>query len=180
MYKLKILIVGPCAYNIRHQDVKSSEPKPKTKNCQNTTREFGDCGKTTISNFLSDATEISSGDYRPTQGVRILEFEAQNLNVNNRHLKAEVELWDCSGDHKFESCWPAIQKDTQGIIFVYNPSTPDHQPSTFSRVTIASVNVEESGNRLRADFNNFLATVIDGLRDRSEQEELNIMNMQSA
>ena len=57
-------------------------------------------GKTTIANFLSDATEISSGDYRPTQGVRILEFEAENLNVGNRYLKAEVELWDCSGDHK--------------------------------------------------------------------------------
>jgi Rab-like protein 5 len=58
-------------------------------------------GKTTIANFLSDATENSSGEYRPTQGVRILEFEMQNLNVNNRYLKAEVELWDCSGDHKY-------------------------------------------------------------------------------
>ena len=50
---------------------------------------------------MSDATENSSGEYRPTQGVRILEFELQNLNVSNRNLKAEVELWDCSGDHKY-------------------------------------------------------------------------------
>lgn len=50
---------------------------------------------------MSDATENSSGEYRPTQGVRILEFELQNLNVNNRNLKAEIELWDCSGDHKY-------------------------------------------------------------------------------
>lgn len=57
-------------------------------------------GKTTIANFLSDATENPSGEYRPTQGVRILEFEMQNLNVNNEKLKAEIELWDCSGDHK--------------------------------------------------------------------------------
>ena len=27
-------------------------------------------GKTVISNFLSDATETSGGDYHPTQGVR--------------------------------------------------------------------------------------------------------------
>jgi hypothetical protein len=58
-------------------------------------------GKTTIANFLSDSTENSSGENRPTQGVRILEFEIQNLNVNNEKLKAEIELWDCSGDHKY-------------------------------------------------------------------------------
>ena len=27
-------------------------------------------GKSVISNFLADATEISGGDYHPTQGVR--------------------------------------------------------------------------------------------------------------
>lgn len=43
-----------------------------------------------------------------------------------------------------------------------------------------SVNVEESGNRLRADFNSFIACVLGGLKDRTEQEELNIINMQSA
>ena len=47
-------------------------------------------------------------------------------------------------------------------------------------MTIVSVNVEESGNRVRVDFNNFLAAIMGGMRDRSEQEELNIMNMQSA
>ena len=28
------------------------------------------CGKTVICNMLADATEVSGGDYRPTQGVR--------------------------------------------------------------------------------------------------------------
>ncbi|CAG2058548.1 unnamed protein product [Timema podura] len=97
MIKLKILFVGPCA-----------------------------SGKTTIANLLADATENSSGDYHPTQGVRILEFESPVLNVNNKPSKAEVELWDCSGDHKFEGCWPALQKDAQGLVFVYNPSAHDH------------------------------------------------------
>lgn len=145
----------------------------------------------------------------------------QNLNVSNRNLKAEVELWDCSGDHKFEACWPALQRDAHGIIFVYNPSLGDHardlellynyfitqtgfsykncivfanqkQPAdkdikysskllnTFSRVPQILVNVEESGNRLQVDFSSFIATVLGGLRDRSEQEELNIISMQSA
>ncbi|CAK9797020.1 Intraflagellar transport protein 22 homolog [Anthophora quadrimaculata] len=90
MQSLKIIIVGP---------IKS--------------------GKTTISNFLADATEVPY-DYYPTQGVRILEFEVQNINVNNKSMTKDIELWDCSGDHKFESCWPAIRKDAHGVIFVYN------------------------------------------------------------
>jgi len=51
--------------------------------------------------------------------------------------------------------------------------------NTFSRVPQVLVNVEESGNRLQADFSSFIATVLGGLRDHSEQEELNIISMQS-
>ena len=57
-------------------------------------------GKTTIANFLSDSTDNNGDEYRPTQGVRIVEFEANNLNISNRNIKAEIELWDCSGDRK--------------------------------------------------------------------------------
>lgn len=28
--------------------------------------------------------------------------------------------------YRFEACWPALQQDTHGIIFVYNPSKEDH------------------------------------------------------
>jgi len=52
--------------------------------------------------------------------------------------------------------------------------------NTFSRVPQVLVNVEESGNRLRADFSSFIATVLGGLRDRNEQEELNIISMQQS
>ncbi|XP_026673281.1 intraflagellar transport protein 22 homolog, partial [Ceratina calcarata] len=80
---------------------------------------FAQSGKTSISNFLADATEIPY-DYHPTQGVRILEFEIRNIIVNNKHITKDIELWDCSGDHKFENCWPAMRKDVHGVIFVYN------------------------------------------------------------
>jgi len=36
-----------------------------------------------------------------------------------------VELWDCSGDNTYSSCWPAIIESTDGILFMYNPS--EHQ-----------------------------------------------------
>ncbi|XP_076344376.1 intraflagellar transport protein 22 homolog [Tachypleus tridentatus] len=92
MFKVKILAIGPC-----------------------------EGGKSLLCNFLAEATESSSGDYRPTQGVRILEFESDPINIGGKNVKAEVELWDCSGDQKYEVCWPALLKDANGIIFVYNP-----------------------------------------------------------
>ncbi|XP_046617326.1 intraflagellar transport protein 22 homolog [Neodiprion virginianus] len=82
-------------------------------------------GKTTISNFLADATEIPS-EHRPTKGVRILEFEIQSINVGNKFVKAEIELWDCSGDHRFETCWPAVRDKSHGVIFVHNGKSQDY------------------------------------------------------
>ncbi len=32
------------------------------------------------------------------QGVRIVEFESNDLELNGKNMDAEVELWDCSGD----------------------------------------------------------------------------------
>ena len=80
-------------------------------------------GKTMIANFLSDATENVGGDYRPTVGARILEFEMPSLNVAGTNVKAEVELWDMSGSNQFEGCWSAIQRDAHGVIFVFNPDS---------------------------------------------------------
>ncbi|XP_028513044.1 intraflagellar transport protein 22 homolog isoform X3 [Exaiptasia diaphana] len=98
MFKAKILIIGPC-----------------------------ESGKTVLANFLSDATETSGGEYHPTQGVRILEFECNNIEVSlSRTANCEVELWDCSGDHRFSTCWPALQNDTNGVVMVYNPDQPNH------------------------------------------------------
>ncbi|XP_078535481.1 intraflagellar transport protein 22 homolog isoform X4 [Lissotriton helveticus] len=54
------------------------------------------CGKTVLANFLSDATETIGGEYNPTQGVR------------------------------FESCWPAMMKDSHGVVIVFNPDLPSH------------------------------------------------------
>lgn len=96
MFKAKILVVGPCA-----------------------------SGKSVVCNFLAEATDSSTGEYHPTQGVRILEFESDTINVSGRIVKAEVELWDCSGDTKFEACWPALMKDTYGVIFLYSSDHPN-------------------------------------------------------
>ena len=58
-------------------------------------------GKTTVCNFLADASEAATGDYHPTQGVRIVEFETPNVPTGDGHTaNCEVELWDVSGDLK--------------------------------------------------------------------------------
>jgi Ras family len=34
--------------------------------------------------------------------------------------EAGIELWDCSGDHAYESCWPAVIDGVQGVIALYD------------------------------------------------------------
>ncbi|KAB5522471.1 hypothetical protein PHYPO_G00159890 [Pangasianodon hypophthalmus] len=85
-----------------------------------------ECGKTVLANFLSDTVETIGGDYSPTQGVRILEFESHHLGSGTKDSACEVELWDCAGDFRFEACWPAFLKDSNGVVIVFNPDIPSH------------------------------------------------------
>ncbi|XP_054065253.1 intraflagellar transport protein 22 homolog isoform X3 [Rissa tridactyla] len=82
-------------------------------------------GKSVLANFVSESTE-GIGSYSPTQGVRILEYEKPNLNGNSKGAGCRFELWDCSGDQKFETCWPALMKDSHGVIIIFNPELPSH------------------------------------------------------
>ena len=57
---------------------------------------FGMSGKTTIANFIANATDnLSVNTNEPTAGVRILEFD---FNLQGDVLN--IELWDSSGDHQ--------------------------------------------------------------------------------
>jgi len=80
-----------------------------------------EAGKSLISNVLAEAVETPSEIYRPTVGVRILEFDTEVRGSQ----RATIELWDVSGDQKFNKCWPAIKKDAVGAILVYNPEKPN-------------------------------------------------------
>ncbi|XP_028165714.1 intraflagellar transport protein 22 homolog [Ostrinia furnacalis] len=165
-------------------------------------------GKTTIANYLSESINIEeAGPPRPTQGARIVEFELPNLKVNGKNNNIDIELWDCSGDHKFESCWPALRAGVQGAILVCSPSTVQaasremellynyfvSQPnlsakqcvlfynctndnedmdalnlsSTFSKVSQVAINLKSGGNRLKIDFSNYVASVLQALNKES-------------
>jgi len=77
-------------------------------------------GKTLISNFLAAGGNpdlpLTSDNYSPTSGVRILEFESPR--------EGNLEIWDASGDHSYESCWKAIMHNADGVVLVYNPDAP--------------------------------------------------------
>ncbi|KAE9157163.1 hypothetical protein PF005_g32935, partial [Phytophthora fragariae] len=79
-----------------------------------------EAGKSTIANFLAEHSDRLGGQerYQPTVGVRILELEKG---------KAAIELWDVSGDQNYEACWPAVMKDTDGVVLVYNPESHVHE-----------------------------------------------------
>ncbi|XP_053413406.1 intraflagellar transport protein 22 homolog isoform X2 [Nycticebus coucang] len=82
-------------------------------------------GKTVLANFLTESSDIT--EYNPTQGVRILEFENPHVTSNSKGTGCEFELWDCGGDTKFESCWPALMKDAHGVVIIFNADIPSHR-----------------------------------------------------
>ncbi|CAH8622435.1 unnamed protein product [Dicrocoelium dendriticum] len=99
------------------------------------------CGKTYVCNFLSEAIEQTANDYRPTVGVRILEYEI-NMPVREKPCKLDIELWDLSGDKKYESCWPAIFKSANGVLLVYNPNVAEHSGDIQDWYTITTKNTD--------------------------------------
>jgi GTPase SAR1 family protein len=71
-------------------------------------------GKSSIASFIAGFQDgvTPSGTPTPTVGVRILELERHGM---------PIELWDVSGDQRYEATWPACQQDAAGIVLLYDP-----------------------------------------------------------
>ena len=82
-------------------------------------------GKSTIANILGDLQDAPSQLYRPTAGVRIIDFEREPPPSVASFGKINVEFWDISGDFKYENTWEPIKKGANGIIFVMDPASPN-------------------------------------------------------
>ena len=76
-------------------------------------------GKTEISDLLSDVSKGFQGNTKPTIALRILEFST-TIDVDGMQSNISVQLWDTSGDEKYSAAWPAIAKNADGAIIVYN------------------------------------------------------------
>ena len=66
-------------------------------------------GKSTIANILGDLQDGPSSIYRPTVGCRIVDFERDPPASVKQFGKINIELWDLSGDFKYEKCWAPVQ-----------------------------------------------------------------------
>jgi Rab-like protein 5 len=86
-------------------------------------------GKSTFANIIGELAEGPSEQYRPTVGCRIVELERDPPPAVASFGKFTLELWDVSGDFKYEKCWGPIQKEAHGIIFVYDPQAPNYEES---------------------------------------------------
>ena len=71
-------------------------------------------GKSTIANIIGELADGPSELYRPTVGCRIVELERDPPPAVASFGKFTLELWDVSGDFKYEKCWGPIQKDAHG------------------------------------------------------------------
>ncbi|CAH0380982.1 unnamed protein product [Bemisia tabaci] len=160
VHKLKIVLVGPCK-----------------------------AGKSTVANFLSSNSENSFPEYRPTKGVRILEFEKKDV-VGSGTI--EIELWDTSGDHGYAVCWPAIQYRAHGVILMFDPKIDNHKsellffyqafvaqlnlsprqcliitqnqtvnlPNILGKICQINGNIEKNGDQLKSEFFKFIDEII--------------------
>ena len=68
-------------------------------------------GKSGVASFLSGSKTTMNYSPGPTVGVRIFSFERNNTNI---------ELWDVSGDQSYETSWPAVTKDADGGLLIFN------------------------------------------------------------
>jgi Rab-like protein 5 len=71
-------------------------------------------GKTYLCRLLAETAQ-DENYYETTEGVRI-----QELDRKVGSERVNLQLWDCSGDPKYQACLPAMAKDCNALLLVYN------------------------------------------------------------
>lgn len=110
-------------------------------------------GKSTLANFIAGISKaFMQSDYIPTVGARILEFE-RRVTVGEPKTRFQtgektvlIELWDVSGDGKYENTWPAMYTSADGVIILYNPDAKNQEKeiSNWHTRFVATQNLKDS------------------------------------
>eukprot|EP00761_Pharyngomonas_kirbyi_P014920 gb/GECH01014951.1/.p1 GENE.gb/GECH01014951.1/~~gb/GECH01014951.1/.p1 ORF type:complete len:203 (+),score=51.56 gb/GECH01014951.1/:1-609(+) len=102
-------------------------------------------GKSNVANILSGHKDTPTANYKPTVALRIQEVERNGIKEDEASEEEDVyvQLWDTSGNRSFQSCWTAIEKDIDGIIFVYNPYENQEKELEFWYRAFASGRIED-------------------------------------
>ncbi|XP_017771397.1 PREDICTED: intraflagellar transport protein 22 homolog [Nicrophorus vespilloides] len=83
-------------------------------------------GKSSIANFLADMSLEVPDSMRPTDSLRILEYDLHDVDVNGTKSNVDVQLWDTSGNEKCVSFWPFWRKNADGVVFAYSNEDEDY------------------------------------------------------
>ena len=84
-------------------------------------------GKTTLVNSLSNNADHPSVEYKETCATRVLDFDLSVTGPMKRQTKVVAEVWDVSGNPKYQSCWPAIYHEAQAAVYVMNPEVRNQE-----------------------------------------------------
>jgi Rab-like protein 5 len=76
-------------------------------------------GKTELADLVSAASKAFQGNTKPTICLRILEFST-TIDVSGLQSTISAQIWDTSGAEKYNSTWPAIAYEADGVVLVYN------------------------------------------------------------
>jgi Rab-like protein 5 len=76
-------------------------------------------GKTELADMVSAASKAFQGNTKPTVCLRILEFST-TIDVSGLQSTISAQIWDTSGDEKYNATWPAVAYETDGLVLVYN------------------------------------------------------------
>ncbi|MEW5304310.1 MAG: hypothetical protein WDW38_011051 [Sanguina aurantia] len=78
-------------------------------------------GKTLLCRAVAEQP-ILQGEYHPTAALRIQEL-SKTLGVD----RVKLQFWDCSGSAQYQSFWPVLAKDLDGVVMVMDPDHPEQE-----------------------------------------------------
>lgn len=57
-----------------------------------------------------------------------------------------MEIYSIFSLHRFESCWPALMKDSSGVVIIFNPDVPSHlkEIETWHSMFISSQGLQDN------------------------------------
>lgn len=56
-------------------------------------------------------------ELKPTLGLRIVEYDLNNVQINDMNANVDVQIWDASGDDKYSTHIPNVSYLSDTLIF---------------------------------------------------------------
>ncbi|XP_018333021.1 intraflagellar transport protein 22 homolog [Agrilus planipennis] len=77
-------------------------------------------GKSKLANYIADINCKLPEELHPTKGLRILEYDINNVKIRNEKSTVDVQLWDTSGNDEYSQFWPVFSANTDGLVFIHS------------------------------------------------------------